>query len=344
MLTVQDVTTELTSYPAFHPFAAYITQIANIYVTAGMDQTLVLAGCVSNAAGEATASTPAAYRDAFIAQCNEWDPPPGAEALVRAVPLPPPPLHPVVNIPPPPVNYKSFYAVDIARIRGLRTRTSIQNGRRLAATAKSMKNWFRWIGTGPREPGFQYHDGIPFGLRTAWTAKRTDNFGVFPSGIETHDIKWDNFAKWLVENDEQPDYASYMNCWEAVFFSAWRANLVTKLRLQQIHQAAALAYRNRYVANGGRGGAECYDEALKRALNFFASAPFKPEAGLIPREGDIVFWDGLQHVAISLGRTWASGEPDDRVMSLWHNPFEITSIDVLSPYVSGRVTFVPCPF
>jgi hypothetical protein len=40
--------------------------------------------------------------------------------------------------------------------------------------------------------------------------------------------------------------------------------------------------------------------------------PFVPRAGLIPRSGDILFWQRNAHVAISLGRTWASGKPEIR--------------------------------
>lgn len=343
MLTAEAVTKELTSYQAFHPLVPYITQIANVAIAAGMEQGLVGTICISNAAGSAAAPTAAAFRDAFIEECNGWDAPDGTAAQITAVPLPQAAARPGPVFRPS-VNYKTLYAQEILRLRGLRTNASIQNGRRLAAAAKLMKNWFRWVGSGPREPGFQYHDGVPFGIRTAWTAKRTDKFVEYPDGIERHEIKWDSFAKWLVENDEQPDYSSYMSCWEAVFFSAWRAQLVSKNWLQRIHQQAARAYRNAYQQNGSRGGGESYYTMLKQALNFPGSVPFEPKAGLIPREGDIVFWDGLQHVAVSLGRTWASGASEGRVMSLWHNPFELTDIQVLSPYVAGRVTYVPCPF
>jgi len=43
-----------------------------------------------------------------------------------------------------------------------------------------------------------------------------------------------------------------------------------------------------------------------------------PAAGLVPQPGDVVFFSAEEHVAVSLGRTWA-GAPVDRFMSLWHH-------------------------
>ena len=46
------------------------------------------------------------------------------------------------------------------------------------------------------------------------------------------------------------------------------------------------------------------------------------EPGLIPKAGDIVYFNGgalNDHSCLSLGRTWFAGEPVDNTYSLWHH-------------------------
>jgi hypothetical protein len=342
MLTQEQVRNELTEN--LRPFLAYITQIANIFVTAGMDQGMVLMICISGAAYKVMGNpTAAAFRDALIQECLDMDEDlaQGVTGQVRAVALPgPPPVAPVVVvIPPPPVDYKAFYARDIAHIRGLRTRMATQRGIRLAAAARLMVNWFHWVKSGPREPGVSWERGRDFGPKTAWVGTRTD------LGLENHPEKQNDFAGWLVNNDPQPGMASYMNCWESVLFSAHQAALVDKTWLKTIHNEAALSYQLNNRTDGG-GGGQHYFLALSQAFSFFSSVPFRPQAGLIPREGDILFWERDNHVAISLGRTWVGGQPEDRIMSLWHHNggrFAILTLDDMPDFMRGTLRFRPCP-
>lgn len=326
--------------PQFHPLLPYITQIANVYVAAGMDENYVCILCLGEAAENAVAVTAAAYRDALINECNQYAPPPGADLLVRAVPIPAAPVvAPVAVVPRRPVNYAARHAEEIARLRRLRTPGSQQNGRRLARAALAMRNWFHWVKSGPREPGFAGQEGEDFGPKTAWRATRKD------TGIEWHDRKQNDFANWLVNGGNPPDQASFMNCWESVLFSAFQAHLKDRLWLQMIHRKAALAYQLNYRVN--QGGGQHYFQALSHAFGFYSSVPFEPRAALIPREGDILFWDRDQHVAISLGRTWDGGQPEDRMMSLWHHnqgTFARLTLEDMPHWMQDSLRFIPCPF
>lgn len=344
----------------FEFIVLYITQIANIYVKEGMDEQMVLYSCLPDAAEKATAVTAAAYRSALIDVCNEYEAPPEAANLVMAVPLPAPPVAPVVAVVPRPPVYRAQFAAEIDRLRGLRSATSFQHGKLLANAAKNMRDWFHWVKSGPREPNSPGGtEGVMFGPKTAWSATATD------AGLDIHGPKSNEFAAWLVDGGNPPDRSSHMNCWESVLFSAYRAGLVDRLRLQMIYRKAGLAYeinfkRGKKRGTGedeswrpsdarnmdGRHGGQDYLNALSHAFNFFASVPFQPRAGLVPREGDILFWDQNEHVAIALGRAWQSGEAQDKMMSLWHHKggrFSLLNLDDM-PQDMRKPYFVPCPF
>ncbi len=130
---------------------------------------------------------------------------------------------------------------------------------------------------------------------------------------------------------------------EAVFYSAFTARLVDKSWLQSVHARAAENYEKQYWMTNGKGGI-AYMNALQHTFGYFLRVPYKPEAGLIPREGDIVFYGDFDHVAVSLGRTWGSGQPKDRIMSLWHSNFSRVEVNEFSLYCSGSPSFFPCPF
>jgi hypothetical protein len=175
-----------------------------------------------------------------------------------------------------------------------------------------MLNWFHWVSSGPAEPDFHGHYGMLYGPKTSWTRTRKD------VRIETHALKRNDFAGWLTANGAVPGNNSWMNCWEAVLFSAFRANLIDKIRLRTIHNKAALAYQlcHRHGRETLTNAGSHYSLALSQAFNYFASVLFEPRAGLIPQVGDILFWARDEHVAVSLGRYWENGVPKDRVMSL----------------------------
>jgi hypothetical protein len=136
-----------------------------------------------------------------------------------------------------------------------------------------------------------------------------------------------------------------MNCWEAVLYSAFEAKLVDKSWLQTIHRKAALAYQFNHRL--GSNGEEHYFKALSYALGYYSgSFPYRPAGGLIPCEGDVLFFGCDDHVAVSLGRD-TSCNPHDWMMSLGtHNDgtFSLLSLKTLPQLVQESVRFVPCPF
>jgi len=226
----------------------------------------------------------------------------------------------------------------------LRTVHSQQTGRQLAQAATCMTNWFRWQKSGPREPDFEGQKGMVYGPKTAWTRTRTST-----GGVEHHPLKRNDFTAWLMAGGNQPNMNSYMNCWESVLFSAFVAALVGQPWLRIIHRKAALSYelQHRVGGNAAPTASPHYFLALSHAFGFFGSVPFEPRAGLVPRVGEILFWERDQHVAISLGRTWVNGQPQDRMMSLWqHNGgrFARLTLDDMPQWMRGSLRFLPCPF
>jgi hypothetical protein len=343
-LTEEQVKNELPE--KLHPYLTYITQIANIFVNAGMDEMTVQLSCICMAASNlGEGATAADFRDQFILQCRQNDQQitDRVQAAAMAIHAPGPPQRPVNLIPPPPVNYKSFYRLEITRVRAHRTNRSILRGRQLAAAAAGLKDWFYWVKSGPRDPDLPEQEGPVFGIKTAWAASRNDNTGIYRDGIEHHERKVNDFARWLVANGPAPGQTSSMNCWEAVFYSAFAARLVDKSWLQSVHARAAENYERQYWMTDGKGGI-AYMNALQHTFGYFLRVPYKPQGGLIPREGDIVFYGDFDHVAVSLGRTWGSGAPQDRIMSLWHGNFTLTEVSEFNRYCSGTPSFFPCPF
>jgi hypothetical protein len=150
---------------------------------------------------------------------------------------------------------------------------------------------------------------------------------------------------WVNGTGPLPSPLAHMNCWEAVLFSAYRASLVSLTWLQTIHRRASVVNEfNHWIT--GRGEAN-YDRALSYALGFLDSVPFAPQAGLIPREGDVLYWDRNEHVAIALGRRWVNGNPEDSIMSHWHNnggTFSVLTLEDLPIWARTGFRFRPCPF
>jgi hypothetical protein len=109
-----------------------------------------------------------------------------------------------------------------------------------------------------------------------------------------------DFAVW-VRGGAEPTDASRMNCWEMVLYSAYRSGVVTKAWIVQIH------------ANAAAGGN--YHDTLAAAMGFGGAAVWAPGQA-IPR-GQVVFFDGMAHVAIATGNV-VGGEQE--IMSLWILP------------------------
>jgi cell wall-associated NlpC family hydrolase len=203
-----------------------------------------------------------------------------------------------------------------------------------------------WAGNSGPDPADQYQ------IRTT-TSRRTDV--NYQTGRETNT---NEFAVWM-RGGAQPSLTSKMNCWEAIMFGAFRAGLVTEARLRQLHVAAAAAG---VAAAAGSGGASAGNAAYMRAVGNFLGLPaaIALTTSAEPRRGDLVFFGGLTHVALSIGNETVSGVRKHNVMSLWHLPgsganlvsvYQRTSVeDLITAAQStlgmtlGAITFGPAPW
>lgn len=154
------------------------------------------------------------------------------------------------------------------------------------------------------------------------------------------------FAKWIVcnatfdkdykeEPAKEPVKGDFMNCWEAVFFAAYKAGLVTKEELVEIYLVAQKSSNPL--------------TSLLNSLNFDIAVKMTEKRQ--PQPGDILFVDGAEHVMIYLG--------DGNVIHLWHDGGttktrldgntgnyrnqDIESLTVGS-YGTREVKFAPSPF
>jgi cell wall-associated NlpC family hydrolase len=100
-----------------------------------------------------------------------------------------------------------------------------------------------------------------------------------------------------------------MNCWEFVLFAAYKAGLITKNDVDRIQSAAT-------DAAASSGDANQYFSVIKERLGFGNNGKWTPNVALLP--GDLVFFDGIDHVAIATGNIVAGGKHE--VISLWLLP------------------------
>jgi hypothetical protein len=206
-------------------------------------------------------------------------------------------------------------------IRHARTPTRLLNGQLMAIAAEGMEGNFHWMPAGPEQ-----------GKERSFYPKEKGGEG------NTKDA----FAYWLNRGGKEPADDSYMNCWEAVFFTAYRAELVTVQRLRLIHAKATQAARD----EGEAAGAFVYFSTLMGALGLGRSAPLVAEIGLLPSPGDVVFIAEEHHVAVCVEITDEEGLDAVKVMSLWKHPHDgYSKLSVLEfgPLVE-HARFAPCPF
>jgi len=277
------------------------------------------------------AVVPDQVRQAFINRCEAWpliDNQDASRAQALALALQGPPAPPA---PPPAPN---AYLAHAQRLRDLRTERATERGAQLAAAARGMDGWFTWVPSGPVNQGILAlvpNAGPMYQPKQLW-----NHHGA---------LRRNDFAAWMNRNAPLPSPRAHMNCWESVLYSAFRANLVTLDWLRVIHRRAALVNEFNHVR--GDNGEEHYGRALSHALGFYDSVPFAPRGGLVPHVGDVMYWDTNEHVAISLGRRWVNGAPEDRIMSLWHNnngTFSELTLEDLPVWARTGFRFRPCPF
>jgi len=205
-----------------------------------------------------------------------------------------------------------------------------------------MDGWFHWVPSGPvstadvdeaQAAGQVQPVGPRFGPREHWQRNQA--------------LARNDFAMWVNGTGPPPNPPAHMNCWEAILFSAYRADLVTSIWLRTIHRRASVVNELNSPVGAPMGDGANYYRALSYALGFLDSVPFVPQAGLVPREGDVIYWDQNEHVAISLGRRWVNGNPEDRIMSHWHNnggTFSVLTLADLPIWARTGFRFRPCPF
>lgn len=328
-----------------NPFKVFIFQITSAFLTAHPDDEAVIELAVKDSLFslriEPTAPTGASVRAALFLNLEDgWglDRPAAANAIpLPAVAGPVVPVGPVI----PPAPALHLYAADKARLARWRTQRTTARGRALAAAAKLLRGSFQWVKSGPVPNNIPAHlqahfpqHAEPFKPKAVWSASQTD------VGWDVHDaVQHNDFARWMNDGGPDPDHHAHMNCWEFVFFAAYRAGLVSKRRLSDIHEMATIMARGR--------NPNLYYGVLNDALGMRTSVRARLTHGLIPREGDILFFDGNTHVAISLGRRWVGGNPEDRMMTLWlHDNRRVTELTIedMPVHMQDDITYAPCPF
>ncbi len=212
-----------------------------------------------------------------------------------------------------------------------------------ALTAEGLQGNLYWAGNSGPDAADQYQ------IRTTATRRTDVNY---QTGRETN---INEFALWM-RGGVQPSSTSKMNCWEAIMFGAFLAGLLTEARLRRLHADAAAAGVT--AAAGSRNGNAAYMSAIGAFLGLPAARALSSTAE--PNRGDLVFFGGLAHVALSIGNTTVSGVRQHRVMSLWHLPgsganlvsvYQRTTVeDIVSAAQStlgmpvGAITFGPAPW
>jgi hypothetical protein len=97
-----------------------------------------------------------------------------------------------------------------------------------------------------------------------------------------------------------------------VLFAAWRSGAVPKRWIVRIHDKAAQAYKSPTVPYNR---VTSYYNALSTSLGYNSARRWST-GDAVPR-GNLVFFNGLDHVAISTGRVVRGKH---QVMSLWVYP------------------------
>lgn len=330
------------------PYGAYLFQVGQVYDrdTPGMDEAFAMSlqDTINQLHITVGHITPVMVRDVVREFMDSWTTD-GAPGGFAGIPLPVV-AAPVRALPPAPrVNR---FVAEKAQLARWRTKRTTARGIALAVQARALQNWFHWVSSGPVPavvPPQHLADipqaNEPFKPKQTWSGTATD------VGWESHAPKHNDFARWMNEGYGVPGQNSWMNCWECVFFTAFRAGLITSHRLGVVHDMATCVARGKHARQNPTAGSNYYT-VLNHALGFRESVPVALKDGLISREGDILFFDGNTHVAISLGRTWSTGVAEDRIMSLWHHNggrnAVLTLEDMPGWMLQGDIRFAPCPF
>ncbi len=125
-----------------------------------------------------------------------------------------------------------------------------------------------------------------------------------PSG---NDPDSTDFSHWAMAATEDPAFTvsstTVINCWEMVLYSAYKSGVITWNWIHTVYTyAGPKDWYEELAERIVRGGAKTWDRATK-----------KPR----PRRGDIVMFDGADHVALATGVVAGDGT---HVYSFWPPP------------------------
>ena len=180
---------------------------------------------------------------------------------------------------------------------------------RLTSTAESLQGKLSWAGNSAADP----KDG--FRIKTQTTRPKDNDLLDGVPGNQTEVVDND-FAKWVRGLGPEPTDTSKMNCWEMVLFAGYKAGVIPKAWIVLVHDDAA-------KAGAAASSTGAYQAVLASRLNFAGAAAWTPGTA-VPR-GNLVFFDGLTHVALATGNV-VGGKQE--VMSLW--VFPITGAGLLN--------------
>lgn len=98
-----------------------------------------------------------------------------------------------------------------------------------------------------------------------------------------------DFQKWATAAKETPfpaiTSATVMNCWEAVLLSAYNAKAIPWSQIHALYASSPSGW----------------PAAMSKGANKVYDIPAKPKQDM-PQRGDIVFFNGLSHVALATGK------------------------------------------
>ena len=222
------------------------------------------------------------------------------------------------------------HGADLERLERLRRPEDRIRGNWYAESALKLSGCFHWTSSGPEGPEKK------FAPQTRQSITNTNSEGEKPTH---HAEKRNDFLIWITEGGAEPGPQSYMNCWEAIFFSAYKAGFSMDL-IRKIHANASQSASKANLA-------DIYYQKLLGILKIHGSFPLIPEIGLMPEPGDIVFVADEFYVTMCVGwqpsQAWMASV---QVMSLWTRPRDGFNQVTLADFAHEQdfLRFSPCPF
>jgi hypothetical protein len=227
-------------------------------------------------------------------------------------------------------------------IAALRSKKTKDNGWLLAEAAIGLWHKIHWLVRG--------HE--------AFLGTSTDTHPYYGKGVN-------HFALWL-QGMELDGFAEVrMNCWESVFYTAYKADLISRgvargLFADASHKGqVAIGEDNRLGLARNEPPSEEFQKKSESAfLKDYVGTMFRhlkgPEAVLInrsedtPKKGDLVFIGEMCHVCICVGKQREGNVLLPHVMSLWTQDMGrytlLPFVDLCRTSPRLPISIHPCPF